>query len=176
MRMLAAPACAVVITNGTPLGTLGHFDVDVTSGGEVNSAEMTATNASTAALQNSGNLIFDYFTYVRVGGTTYRLDNGTPAPDGGDAVVSSGTIGATGIAWSARSVLAAGNRMITTYDFESATGAPLGLQLFQYLDEDVLGPRMMCSSRAAVPQPMIWSCSRSTALPCSASAMAAPMT
>jgi PEP-CTERM motif len=135
---VASSASAAVISNGIDARTPGFLSFDVTSGGETRTGLFKPSGPQAAT-----DVIFDYFTYVRTGGTTFRLNNGTLLSSDANQIVYSGRVGTTGINWTSTSVLpAGGTRLTTSFDFSAAAGSVLpSLDLYQYLDEDVIGER-----------------------------------
>lgn len=143
--LTAAPlASALVIDNDIASGTLGHWSVDVTTGGESREANLTANRLASGDTYDE-DVLFDYFTYVDIGmGSAFRLSGSTPTSTGDDEVTSSGSFaGSLGntINWTAVSSIADGSTtMQTAFGFEGSAGSLLGdIRLFQYMDEDVEG-------------------------------------
>jgi hypothetical protein len=131
-----------VIDNDIPLGTVGHFDADVASGGNVDSANITANRLASGDVFTE-QLIFDYFTYVDIGSGGVILSGGAPVLGPDDTATSTGSfIGSLGntINWTVTSSIPdLGSVMTSTYEFIAATGTLGDLTLYQYLDEDVQG-------------------------------------
>jgi hypothetical protein len=142
------PVSAVVISNGIALGTVGHWDVDVWTGGESRSATITANRLVSPSPFNE-NVLFDYFTYISIGSgaaANFQLGSGVSAvlDLSGNAVSSGSFIGSLGntIDWTATSSIPAGGSVMTTvYEFRVRNEQErLGtLGLFQYMDEDIQG-------------------------------------
>jgi hypothetical protein len=139
---------AVEISNGVPESTVGHYRVDVTTGGETRAAFVTAARLASNDIIVGTDVIFDYFSYVDPGinGGGFQLVGSVPVPDplNPNIVTSSGSF--TGfnqnlILWTAVSSIApSGQIMNTRFTFATQNGGPLGLLRFlQYLDEDVQG-------------------------------------
>ena len=139
--LAAGGAQAVPISNGIASGTLGHWAVDVDGGGQTRDGTLTAIRQDTSTLTTS-EIIFDYFTYLKVGSTAFQLSTTGASLVSGE-VVSGGTFtGSEGdlITWTSTSSIAPGSSVMTnTFTFTS-TGILGALSLFQYLDEDVVGP------------------------------------
>jgi hypothetical protein len=136
-------ASAVVISNGIAVGTVGHWSVDVLTGGESRAANLTA-NRLVGSSPFTEDVLFDYFTYIGVGsGATnnFRLGNLASATPSGGAAVSNGTFtGSAGntINWSVTSSIPASVSVMTsTYTFTAVQGTLGTLRLFQYMDEDI---------------------------------------
>ena len=131
-----------VIDNDIASGTLGHFSVDVLTGGETYSTTITA-NAKLSGLTTT-NIMFAYLSGVDVGidGSVVRLSGSAPTLTGDDTVRSTGSfVGATGntIDWIVDSFIQAGsNKMSSVFTFTAQTGELGELRFYQYLDEDVL--------------------------------------
>lgn len=138
----SAPAQAALISNGLSSGTVGYWAVDVLSGGQSREGSVNAVRQDTNTATGANDVIFDYFTYLKVGNSGLQLSQSGPVTLSGNQVSSSGTFtGANGnlIQWTATSTIGAGSSVLSTaYTFSSTQG--LGaLQLYQYLDEDVSG-------------------------------------
>lgn len=139
--MTIGSANALVIDNDIALGTVGHFDVDVTTGGESREANITANRFASGDVFTE-DLLYDYFSYVDIGGGAFRLAGSTPILSGDDSVTSNGTFsgdqGQT-ISWSVESAIADNdNTMTNTFTFTAAAGSTLGLiDFYQYMDEDI---------------------------------------
>lgn len=136
---------AVLIQNGIPEGTLGHFSVDVLTGGETVEGFVTAERFASQDIVTS-EVIFDYLSFVDPGtdGQGFRLFGSDPVPDpfNPNIVTSTGLFPAVNgntIVWTATSTIVAGTQaMVTRYTFTTDNGGPLGpLRFLQYLDEDV---------------------------------------
>ncbi|MGQ0592173.1 MAG: hypothetical protein ACT4QB_05855 [Gammaproteobacteria bacterium] len=142
-------ANALEISNGIPEGTIGHYRVDVETGGETRTAFITAARFDSNDIATS-EVVFDYSSLVDTGvagqGFSLSLSGSDPVPDPNipNSVTSSGEFpGATqnSILWKALSSIAPGAQTMTTqYTFATEDGSPLGaLRFLQYLDEDVQG-------------------------------------
>jgi len=131
----------VVIDNGIASGTLGSWSVDAQGGGQTRTANITALRADNNALVST-EVVYDYFTYLKIGNTGVQLPTSGASLVSGN-VQSSGTVtGSNGntINWTVTSTIAP-NSSIFTNTFQFTSTAALGsLGLFQYLDEDVIGP------------------------------------
>ncbi|MES9965809.1 MAG: PEP-CTERM sorting domain-containing protein [Sedimenticola sp.] len=140
--LLLAPftASAVVIDNDISAGTVGHWSVDVTTGGESRDADLTANRFSSGDTFTE-DVLYDYFTYVDTGSGGVRLSGTAPVSTGDDEVTSTGAFtGSAGntINWSAVSSIADGSSiMYNTFTFTAETGLLGDLRLFQYMDEDI---------------------------------------
>lgn len=141
---LSRPAKALVIEvidNDISSGTLGHFSVDVTTGGESGDANLTASRF-TSADQVTVNGFFDYFSYVDVGSGGFRLSGLDPSFTG-DEVTSSGSFTGSGsniIEWTVVSSMSSGipGIMTNTFTFNASTGTLLGTgRFYQYLDVEI---------------------------------------
>ena len=137
----ATQAGAAVIDNDIASGTLGHLAVDVTTGGESRTGNITA-NGQVSGLTTT-EVIYDYFSYVDVGNGGFRLSGSAPSLTGDDEVMSSGSfIGSGGntIDWSVTSSIASSaSFMQSAFSFSASQGVLGDISFFQYLDEDVLG-------------------------------------
>ncbi len=142
-------AAAVEISNGIPEGTVGHYRVDVLTGGETRTAFITAARFASNDIATS-EVVFDYSSLVDTGaagdGFSLSLSGSDPVPDPNilNSVTSSGQffgVNQNRILWTAVSSIApAAQTMTTQYTFETDDGSPLGaLRFLQYLDEDVQG-------------------------------------
>lgn len=142
-------ANAVEISNGIPEGTVGHYRVDVTTGGETRTAFITAARFFNNDVAPS-EVVFDYSSLVDTGiaGEGFSLagfgSDPVPDPTIPNSVTSSGEffgVNQNRILWTAVSSIApAAQTMTTQYTFETDDGSPLGaLRFLQYLDEDVQG-------------------------------------
>jgi len=130
---------AAVISNGIPSGTINHFSVDVTTGGESRTADITA-NRAVSADTFTEDFLFDYFTYVDVGNGGFRLSGSAPVGDSSSVTSSGSFLGAANnaINWSVESSINSGESLMTnTFTFTAQTGTIGDLRLFQYLDEDI---------------------------------------
>ena len=134
------PASAVFIDNDIASGTLGHWAVDVTTGGESRIANVTANRQGTGDVFTEDTL-FDYFTYVNTGSGGFRLSGTAPVASGNDTVTSTGSFlgsGGNTINWSAVSSIADGSSLMSTsFSFEADQGELGDIRLFQYMDEDI---------------------------------------
>lgn len=141
--LATSTASAVVIDNGIAAGTLGHWSVDVLTGGESRSADITASRLASGDIATE-DVLFDYFSYVDVGGGGFRLSGSAPVLDVMTGVVSSAGsfVGSGGntILWSVESDIAPGGSIFqNTFTFEAETGELGDIRFFQYLDEDIEG-------------------------------------
>jgi len=130
------------IDNGTPSGTLGHFSIAMSDGGESWDAILTAPRLNSTDIFTE-NILFDYLTYIKTDNDVFRLESTTTVPaflSGDDEVTSSGSFtGLSGqtIQWTAISSITLGEqKVVTTYTFTS-TSSLGNLRLYQYLDEDI---------------------------------------
>lgn len=141
------PPPAVLISNGISEGTVGHFRVDVLTGGESRQGFVTAQRFSSQDVFTE-NVLFDYFSFVDLNpgiqGQVARLSGSAPVrdPNNPNIVSSSGSfVGVNGntIRWGATSEIEAGSQIMTTrFTFATEDGGPLGpFRLLQYLAEDV---------------------------------------
>ena len=141
---------AVVIDNGIPQGTLGHWSVDVLAGGETRTAVLTGEGLVSGNVVTA-DVVFDYFSFVDLGnGQVLRLSESAispgPCPNNPNSVCSSGSFsGANGtINWIAESSITPGSQVLATVytftGFDPTLGQiPLGpMRFLQYLDEDAL--------------------------------------
>jgi hypothetical protein len=131
------------IDNDIALGTLGHWSVDVTEGGESRTAWLTANRFATGDVSDE-NVLYDYFTYIDTGSGGVRLSASATYSNLTDDTYTSGGsfVGSTGntINWTAVSSIADGDTvMYTNFSFEAAQGALGDIRLFQYMDEDIQG-------------------------------------
>jgi hypothetical protein len=143
-------ANALEISNGVPEGTVGHYRVDVTAGGETRTAFVTAARFASNDIFTT-EVVFDYSSLVDPGndGLGFSLSNSDTVtgpfadPNNPNIVTSSGSffgVNQNVISWTAVSSIAPGAQvMTTTYTFTAATGALGPLRFLQYLDEDVQG-------------------------------------
>jgi len=139
----ASAAHAVIIDNDLSPGTPGFWEVDVLSGGQSRTGVLTATPQGGGTLTSE--VIFDYFTYINTGNRSFQLPlNGVVTQVGNDTVSSSGTFtGSNGnlISWTVESSIADGSSVLTNrFNFSAEEGELGTIRLFQYLDEDVVGP------------------------------------
>lgn len=134
------------VDNDVPEGTVGHWDVDVQSGGESRDAQLTAQRFASGDVVTE-NVLFDYFSYVDVGndGGGVQLSGADPETVGGDAdrVRSTGTLtGSAGntINWEVVSYIEDGGSIYyNEIKFTAQTGTLGTLRFLQYLDEDIEG-------------------------------------
>ncbi len=108
---LSSSASALSINNGIPVGTVGSWTVDVLSGGESRTADLTANATSPNAIVTE-NVLYDYFSYVDIGNGGFRLNTGTPVSSGINQVTSSGSFlgsGGNTINWNVVSSIASGS-------------------------------------------------------------------
>lgn len=142
----ATSARAVFIDNGIPVGTVGHFSLDMLTGGESNEAYLSASRVASGDVFTE-NVLFDYFSYVDPGndGGGFRLAGSAPVVDGVDPnkVSSNGSfLGDAGntILWSVTSSIPPGGSIMTNVvTFAAETGTLGTLRFLQYLDEDIEG-------------------------------------
>lgn len=143
LAVLAASTAshAVIIGNDIPSGTLGHWSADVTSGGETRFANLTAKTVGGDLV--TGDIVYDYFSYVSTGSDAFRLADGTVAAIDSHTVRSTGSFtGSLGnqIDWTVTSTIGADSKILkNTFSFSAASGQLGTIGLFQYLDEDVDG-------------------------------------
>jgi len=141
---------AVSIDNDLNPNNMGYWEVDVLTGGESRTAYITGVGAPSGTLYTRTEIVYDYFSYVDVGGLggAQRLSGSTPTLVGGgagvvDEVESSGTFaGENGtVNWSVFSAIADGSKIVAnTFQFNAQPGKTLGrIRFYQYLDEDVIG-------------------------------------
>jgi hypothetical protein len=135
---------AAPINNDIAAGTLGHFEVDVTPGGQSTTGFITGTGTISGLVTTE--VIFGYTSYVDIGSGGFSLGGTTGAAgaiSGDDEYTSSGSFVGSGgntIEWEVVSSIASGAAdMINAITFTAATGTLGTLQFSQYLDEDVLG-------------------------------------
>jgi len=144
---------AVLINNDEPTTTVGHWEVDILLGGESRNAWITAVGSPSTTQIDHTEVVFDYYTYIDVGtpGAAFRLSatstSGPTLINGGvgtDQVDSAGDFpGAAGntINWTVSSTIDdSSTTMTNTFVLTAATGTLGNIRLYQYLDEDVLGP------------------------------------
>jgi len=86
---------AVVIDNGVPPGILGHWSVDVLTGGETRTAVVSAQPFASGGIVTT-NVVFEYFSFVDPGidGGGIRLEDlsdAVPDPNDPNIVSSSGS-------------------------------------------------------------------------------------
>jgi hypothetical protein len=143
-------ANAVEISNGVPEGTVGHYRVDITAGGETRTGFVTAARFASNDIFTT-EVVFDYSSLVDPGnnGLGFSLSDSDTVtgpfadPNNPNTVTSSGSffgVNQNVILWTAVSSIAPGAQvMTTTYTFAAQTGALGPLRFLQYLDEDVQG-------------------------------------
>jgi hypothetical protein len=130
--LLSVPvaANAVVIDNGVPQGTLGHWSVDVLTGGETTAAFVTAQRFASGDVATP-DVVFEYLSFVDPGidGGGIRLgdlSDAVPDPNDPNIVSSSGSFGGANlnsIDWTASSTIAPGSQvMVTRYTFRTSNG------------------------------------------------------
>jgi hypothetical protein len=138
---------SIRIDNDIPLGTLGHWDVDVNTGGESNSAQLTASRLASGDIVTE-DVLFDYYSYVDTGnnGGGFQLSSGADPTQVGsdpDKVQSTGSFtGANGntINYTVTSSIANGDSvMYSTFTFTAQSGTLGVFRFMQYLDEDIEG-------------------------------------
>lgn len=136
----SSASAQVTINNGIPTGTVGSWSVDVLSGGESRTANLTANATNPPAIVTE-NVLYDYFSYANVGSGGFRLNTGTPVLSGTNQVTSSGSFlgsGGNTINWNVVSSIAPGSTIYqNTFTFTAATGTLGDLKFYQYLDEDM---------------------------------------
>lgn len=146
--LVTQPIQAEIISNGIPQGTIGHWSVDVLTGGESDSAFVTA-NRRTSGDIFTENIVYSYATFVDIGdiGNAFRLQGSEPIidPVNPNTISSNGSFeGENGntIDWVATSsIVAESSKMTTRFSFSSRDAGAIGrLRFFQYLDEDVESP------------------------------------
>lgn len=141
-----ASANTIRVDNDVPEGTVGHWDVDVQSGGESRDGRLTAQRFAGGDVVTE-NVLFDYFSYVDVGndGGGVQLSGSDPETVGGDPdkVRSTGTLtGSAGntINWEVTSFIEDGGSIYyNEIKFTAQTGTLGTLRFIQYLDEDIEG-------------------------------------
>lgn len=138
-------AYSFTIDNDIPLGTLGHWSVDVFTGGQSRFARITAERDASNDIYTE-DVLFDYYSYIDIGqpGSAIQL-NGTPAaqdPADSDSVSSTGSfIGENGntVNWKVTSSIPDNEAlMVNKFFFSTDDDGPLGrIRLLQYMDEDI---------------------------------------
>lgn len=140
--LLASHAQAAIISNGVPAGTLGHWSMDITTGGESRQADLTAQRLFSGNLTTE-NVLFDYFTYIDIGGGGFQLSGTDPVGDSSQVSSSGSFLGSLGntISWNVTSAIAPGSTLMTnTFTLDAGQGFTLGdIALYQYMDEDIEG-------------------------------------
>lgn len=144
LSLLALPlsAQAIVIDNGIPIGTVGHWSVDVQSGGATQNVVTTTLNASGAVVTES--IVSDFRVFVALSPNSpgFALQGSPPEEiTQTNSVHSSGTIAGNNglIRWEANSGIFTPDQNISTnYVFDS--DGPIGsLRVYGYLDADIQG-------------------------------------
>ena len=141
---MGTTAWAVDIDNDIPEGTVGHWLVDVDSGGDYNVGELTARRADTNEVVTE-DLIYEYLGYIDTGinGSATQLSGDDAVITGEDTARSTGSFtGANGntINWTAVTSIPNNEaETTTTLTFTAETGSLGDLRYIQYLDEDVFG-------------------------------------
>ncbi len=142
-------AHALFIDNDIPLGTPGHFSVDIRIAGEAGFSGSLETRITAATAQGGvttdTRFVYDYYSYINTGsGPSRRLSLGVsaqPFAAGQDAATSSGSFtGSNGnlIDWTATSSIPnLGDTMTTAFHFSARTGTLGDLTFYRYLDEDI---------------------------------------
>ena len=133
------------IDNDVATGIAGSFQANIGDGNEVFTSALTYEEIDGTLV--TGNLIFDYTTYVRVGNTTTNLANTTITQAAtlvaDDIVESRGSFtGPNGLVnWIAQSSFVDGvATFLSSLDLVAAPGTELGdIQIISYLDEDIQG-------------------------------------
>ena len=144
LSTLLAPAAAsaLLIDNDIAPGTLGHWQVDVRTGGESRDADLTANRQASGDVFTE-NVLYDYYSYVDTGTGGVQLSGSAPASCGADCVSSFGSfIGSGGntIDWTVQSSIPDGGSIMTSiFDFSTDQGTLGDIQFFQYMDEDIQG-------------------------------------
>lgn len=149
--MLPLAAQAVVIDNGIPEGTVGHWSVDVQTGGSSLRTEssfgalLTTTTVSGDVV--TAPVLSAYLAFVDPGnnGGGFELVGSQPVLEFDpvfelDGVRSSGSFpGASGtINWRAFSFIPQGAQfLVTSYSFDVTSGAIGPLRVYQYFDGDI---------------------------------------
>ena len=112
--VVTLPAQAIVINNGIAPGTLGSWSVDVDGGGQTRTANITALRADTSAL-TSTEVVFDYFTYLKIGSTGLQLPITGASLVSGNVQSSGVIVGSSGniINWSVVSSIAPSSPILT---------------------------------------------------------------
>ncbi len=147
LELLENRLTPVVISNGIGSGTVGQFQADLLTGGEIDQNISTQTQATLGGAVTNPLVtdpIFQYLTYINVGnGTAFDLGSTNitqPALLRNGQVFSSGTFtGSAGntIDWTATSTLSPSSQQLsTTLTFAAETGTLGTLEVIQYLDED----------------------------------------
>jgi len=144
-----AASPAIVISNGIPEGQLGHWSVDVLTGGQTTDARVTAHRFFSGDVFTD-NVVFQYLSFVAFGaGPAVTLGERAfsgPVQVGPNAVQSDGGFFGFNnniIFWTAISTIAPGSQVMTTLymfdSFDAVSAAPVAfgpLRFSQYLDED----------------------------------------
>jgi len=133
------------IDNDVATNIAGAFETNVGSGNSVFTSQLTYEQLDGSLL--TGDLVFDYSTYVRVGNTTTNLAATTITQAATliaeDVVESRGSFaGPNGLVnWIAESRFEDGvATLLSSLELEAAPGTTLGdIQIISYLDEDIQG-------------------------------------
>lgn len=154
LALLAGSAEAIVLNNGIPIGTRGHFSADVLTGGAIRGNTSFTTRPSNSQELITLNIIGDYRTFVDPGidGQGFELQGSEPviieqptefSPNRNFTVRSFGEfIGANGntVGWEVTSILVPrGKSVQTTIVVRGGEpfGEPVGpLRVYQYLDAE----------------------------------------
>ncbi len=134
-----------IIDNDIPAGTLGHFEVDLTTGGEIAAATITGLGDPSGSILST-QVIFEFLSFVDVGndGDAEQLSGFGPTISAFDEDTATSFGSFTGengntIDWTVTSSIADGSSKLTsTYQFSVETGTLGTLRFLQYMDEDVL--------------------------------------
>jgi len=140
----APEARASSIDNDIPVGTVGHFSVDIMDGGEADDANVTAKGAISGVVTTDS--LYEYYSFVDVGtnGGGFNLGTGSTVTfTGNDTATSTGFFTGAGgntIDWFVTSSIPdGGDTMTSTFTFTARTGTLGSMQFIQYLDGDMLG-------------------------------------
>lgn len=140
--LVPTAASALLINNDIATGTLGSWEVNVTSGGESHSADLTA-NRQVSSSPFTEDVLFDYFSYVDTGSGGTRLSGTGAASCGDDCASSYGSFTGSNnntIDWTVTSSIPDGGSIMTSiFTFDTEAGSLGDIQFFQYMDEDVQG-------------------------------------
>ena|GEM_PF-6806013 len=136
----------VTLSNGTPSGTLGHYEITVVDGGNISPARSTSERISSGALTTAD--VYNLTSYVDIGSGGININSFVfsivtmpvtlTAPN--EATSKGRFTGSNGnqIDWTSVTTLAAGaTQAETKYLFEAVTGSLGTIQLSQYLDTDL---------------------------------------
>lgn len=140
--MLPLAAQAVVIDNGIPIGMVGHWSVDVQTGGSSFGAMLTTTTVSGDVV--TAPVLSSYEAYVDPGnnGGGFALEGDAPVLENGEVRSSGSFQGASGtISWVARSSVPPNAQFLrTSYRFNVTSGGAIGpLRVYQHFDADIQG-------------------------------------